>query len=160
MHSTPPPRAPRPRSPVEDGEIGETAQDVLIRHPLLTPNERRIVLALREHEDELTPEAAAAMGRMLSAALSPMPVKASPTTAKMALNIMATKMLPQRRNRRAELVAADQQRLDEATAAAAAAIEAANVARGAAKRARRPQVGSPEPPPRQDRDNLGYMYDR
>ena len=104
MHSTPPPRAPRPRSPVEDGEIGETAQDVLIRHPLLTPNERRIVLALREHEDELTPEAAAAMGRMLSAALSPMPVKASPTTAKMALNIMATKMLPQRRNRRAELV--------------------------------------------------------
>ena len=108
--ATPPPRGAvrkRPRSPVEDGEVGETAQDVLIRHPLLSPGERRIVKALREHEDELTPHVAASMGRLLSAALSPMPLKCDVKDAKEALHIMTTEMLPNRRQKRRELAEAE-----------------------------------------------------
>jgi regulator of protease activity HflC (stomatin/prohibitin superfamily) len=155
--ATPPPRKPRPRSPVEDGEVGETAQDVLIRHPLLSPGERRMVNMLRQHEDVLTPEAAAAMGRLLSAALSPMPIKASPTTAKEALNTMATEMLPQRKRQREEMDEAEQKRLDEEVEQRAAAVEAALMAQGAARAEARAQAGSPEPPPRMYRDFYGNL---
>ena len=57
--ATPPPRGAvrkRPRSPVEDGEVGETAQDVLIRHPLLSPGERRSFI---EDLDDLESEVSA-----------------------------------------------------------------------------------------------------
>ena len=162
MATPPPSRAARkrPRSPKEDGEIGETAQDVLMRHPLLTPGERRLVKALREYEDELTPDVARSMGRMLSAALSPMPQKLEPKDAKEALEIIATKVLQQRRQQRCELAEAEARELRQRQREAAAAVEAENMTRGAAAVARRPTVGSPKPPPRQERDNHGYMRDK
>ena len=80
--STPPQRrlSKRKASPKEDGEIGESAADVLERHPLLTPSEGMIVKGLRQYEDEFTPEVSAAIGRLLSAALSPMAIKAVTVT--------------------------------------------------------------------------------
>ena len=147
------------RSPKEDGEIDETAQDVLIRHPLLSPGERRIVKALREHEDELTPKLAAAMGRLLSAALSPMPLKADVTDAKMALEIIGTEMLPKRRQVRRDLAAEEERGLRQKEREVAAALEAENVARGNARSLVRPAVGSPARVRRQNRNNLGYMED-
>ena len=37
---------------------------------MFSPGEKRLVSTLREYEEELTPEAAAAVGRLLSAALT------------------------------------------------------------------------------------------
>jgi len=70
------------------------------------------------------------MGRLLSAALSPMPIKAEPKEAKKALESIVSEMLPRRRKRKVEELAAE----------AAAALEAENVAADAA---RRPTVGPP-----------------
>ena len=147
------------RSPKEDGEIDESAQDVLIRHPLLSPGERRIVKGLREHEDELTPKLAADMGRLLSAALSPMPIKAEPMDAKQALEFIVTEMLPRRRQAKRELAAEDARALRRQERELAAALEAENVARGALREMARPTVGSPALLRRQKRNTLGYMED-
>ena len=88
-----------------------------------------------------------------------MPHKLSPKSAAEALHIIATVTLPQRaRAKRAE----ERRKRAEAEArqqAKEAAREAANVATGAAAAFRRPTVGSPEPLPRQERTNLGYMRD-
>ena len=159
--TTPASRRSRPsaRSPKEDGEIGETAQDVLIRHPFRSPGMNRIVKALREHEPELSPQVAAGMGRLLSAALSPMEGKAEPKDAKEALNIIATKMLPERRQQQRELDARQERELRRLQREAAAALEAANMEAGERAMARRPAVGSPERVVRKKRNNYGYMVD-
>ena len=66
---TPQPHAPRSRSFKEDGELGETAQDVICRQEVLSPGERKLINNLRKYEDmpELfTPEVVKAVGQMLS----------------------------------------------------------------------------------------------
>ena len=60
-----------PRSPKEDGEVGETLNDVLARHPILSPGMRQCIDSIYEHAEVITPEVAAAVGRLASAALSP-----------------------------------------------------------------------------------------
>ena len=92
-------RTPR-REPKEDGEVGETAQDVLDRHLHQTPGLRQTIRRLKKNEVELTPASASAAGRLLSAALSPEPWKADKEDAKEALDIMATVMLPRRKSER------------------------------------------------------------
>ena len=152
-----PARRVRPRSPMEDGEIGESAQDVLMRHPLLSPGERRIVKALRAHEEELTPCVAASVGRLLSAALSPMAMKADVSDAKEALEIIATEVLPKRKQQRRKLAHAEERVLRQQEREVAAAIEAENVARGTARAAARPTVGSPRRIRRCGYDNYGNL---
>ena len=51
METPLPRRSKRQRSPKEDGEIGETAQDVISRHArFFSPGERRLVSTLRKYE--------------------------------------------------------------------------------------------------------------
>ena len=69
-------------------------------------------------------------------------------------------VLQQRRQQRCELAEAEARELRQRQREAAAAVEAENMTRGAAAVARRPTVGSPKPPPRQERDNHGYMRDK
>ena len=159
---TPPPRPPRNRSPKEDGEIGETAQDVIVRNPNITPGMRALINKIREVSDVpeiFTPGVAAAVGRCLSAAMSPMSCKADPKDAKEALELIATEMLPERKSKVDQMAAEDKARLEEAAAAAAAALEAARTAHGAAVAARRPTAGSAERVPKQRRTNHGYLED-
>ena len=149
-------RTPR-REPKEDGEVGETAQDVLDRHLHQTPGLRQTIRRLKKNEVELTPASASAAGRLLSAALSPEPWKADKEDAKEALDIMATVMLPRRKSER--LQQEQQKQLAEEAAAedTRLAQEAKNMAHGAAWAARKPKAGSPAAPKRQKRTNLGYM---
>ena len=160
---TPPPRPPRrSRSPKEDGEIDETAQDAIVRKAPVTPGIHAIVKALREHSNApkiFTPVVARMVGQMLSAALDPMPCKMDKKVAKELLNTIATEMLPARKRKFDEMAAEEKARLAQAAAAAAAALEAARFAHGDEVKARRPTVGSAEPVPRQQRNNHGYMYD-
>ena len=82
------PRRPpsgRQKSPKEDGEIGESLEDVLSRHPHdITPGMGAAVAALRDNEDLLTPQSGAFAGRMASAVLSLMAHKPEPEDAKEA----------------------------------------------------------------------------
>ena len=117
---------------------------MLDRHPLLSPGEKNIVAALRKYEDEFTPEVGAAVGRLLSATLSPMPIKAEPKDAKEALQIITTVVLPVRREKRLALTKKEEAEAEELAQAARAAMEAANAAKGAARKAKRKAIGARE----------------
>ena len=85
-----------PRSPKEDGEVGETLNDVLARHPILSPGMRQCIDSIYEHAEVITPEVAAAVGRLVSAALSPLACKADPADAAGALASISKRILPER----------------------------------------------------------------
>ena len=85
-----------PRSPKEDGEVGETLNDVLARHPSLSPGMQACLSAISQHSEVISPKVAVAVGRLVSAALSPMPCKADPQDARDALKTVGTEMLPAR----------------------------------------------------------------
>ena len=89
-------RTPRP-SPAEDGELRETLQDVLDRNKAKTPITRGLIKRLYEHQDVLTPGAAAVTGRLLSAWWEPAPTKMSPEPAKNAAFHMVGQVLPERK---------------------------------------------------------------
>ena len=52
--------------------------------------------AISQHSEVISPKVAAAVGRLVSAALSPMPCKADPQDARDALKTVGTEMLPAR----------------------------------------------------------------
>ena len=77
---------PPPRSPKEDGEVGETARYVVARHPGLTSPPMQVYRRIEELSDHATPGLDRVVDRAMSAALSPMEgVKCSPSTALEAL---------------------------------------------------------------------------
>ena len=80
----------------EDGEVGETLNDVLARHPSLSPGMQACLSAISQHSEVISPKVAVAVGRLVSAALSPMPCKADPQDARDALKTVGTEMLPAR----------------------------------------------------------------
>ena len=126
MTTLPPPRTPRPlpESPKEDGEIGETISDLLARHPNLSPGMDKVLNAVNEHQDVLSPQVAAAVGRLLSAALSPLrAVKASPQAAREALGSIATEMLPMRKAKAKQVEQRHAQVLAQLAREAAAEVE-------------------------------------
>ena len=70
---------PRPQEPKEDGEVGEKIGDLLQRHGQELKGELgRMVKELDDNVGVFSPATMKMVGRMLSAALSPMPHKASP----------------------------------------------------------------------------------
>ena len=114
---------------------------------------------LRVHDDTFTPELGSSVGRLLSAALSPMSFKADPEDAKEALHIITTEVLPWRRQRQRELTAEQLRVLQEQERQLAADLEE-EATRRVEQRARMAAQATPlRPPPRQKRNNLGYMYD-
>ena len=129
MTTLPPPRTPAqrggsPPSPKEDGEIGETISDLLARHPNLSPGMDKALNAVNEHQDVLSPQVAAAVGRLLSAALSPLrAVKASPQAAREALGSIATEMLPMRKAKAKQVEQRHAQVLAQLAREAAAEVE-------------------------------------
>ena len=126
MPTRTPPRTLRhlPQSPKEDGEIGETIGDLLARHPNRSPGIDEVLNAVNEHQEVLSPHVAAAVGRLLSAALSPLrAVKASPQAAREALGSIATEMLPIRKAKAKRVEQRHAQLLAQLAREAAAEVE-------------------------------------
>ena len=149
-----PPTRKQQKSPKEDGELGETLDDVLRRHPSdLSPGFGSAVQALRGNESLLTPNSGGAAGRLASAVLDPMPSKIDSEDAKSAFCDMAYDMLPRRRSRKDEkrfMAELDKQ-------CAEAVQEKMDMERGEYRRSLRdhkPHVGKVK---RRKRDNYGYL---
>ena len=146
------------RSPKEDGEIGETAQDVLDRHPALSPQMATCVSALRDYESELTPGIARAVGKLLSAALSPLQGKAEPEDAVEALQIVATKMLPERacaKRRRQEMHSRNVRAKAEALVAA---VQREQKRAGENRKRMREEIAARPVPTHRTVDRLGRVH--
>ena len=133
MGSHSPPRTPR-QLPKEDGEVGETFGDLLARHPNLSPGLTQCLRAVNDHEEVLSPRVGQAISTLLSAALSPLPIKGSPRAARAALRSITTEELPIRKAKAKRLEEHKAWLLVDLSRKAAAEVEreqerAANVAR-------------------------------
>ena len=141
-------------SPREDGEVGETAQDVLDRHPCCSPQMATCIDALKKYESVMTPGIAKAVGRLLSAALSPLHCKAEPEDAKEALQVVATKMLPERACKKRKADEEQARALEAAANALAATVERENRKWGERRLAKRVALAEREPPTHREVDRL------
>ena len=153
---TPPARLSKARaSPKEDGEHGETIGDLLRRHGHELDGELgTMVKELRENVDVFGPRTIQMVGRMLSAALSPMPDKASPQDAIEALRTFTSESVPERRATRGK-AKVKKERIDKETAEAVSERIMEEVARREALMERKRALGSPQVIKRKKRDNLG-----
>ena len=131
-----------PRSPKEDGEVGETLNDVLARHPSLSPGMQACLSAISQHSEVISPKVAAAVGRLVSAALSPMPCKADPQDARDALKTVGTEMLPARSAKLKRAKERHAERLWQLAQEAAKEVQRDSQARGGQVSSRRAAIAA------------------
>ena len=148
---------PRPQEPKEDGEVGEKIGDLLLRHGQQLKGELgRMVKELDDHADAFSPATMKMVGRMLSAALSPMPHKASSEEALEALDTFTAEHLPLRRRAKSKAKAL-QAEADRQAAEAVSERILEEIARREALLQRKRALGSPEPMQRKKRNNFGDL---
>ena len=134
------PSTPAPRSPKEDGEVGETLSDILARHSVLSPEMASCVQTYNKHSDVLSPEVTAAFTRLVSAALSPMSCKVGRPEAKEGLACITRKQLPRRACVVKRMKVEHAERLAQLAREAALEVQREEVRHGAVVRRRREAV--------------------
>ncbi|MDC0525402.1 hypothetical protein OAO87_00290 [bacterium] len=151
-------RTPQRRTePKEDGEVGEKIGDLLRRHGQELGGELgSMVKELDDNVGVFSPATMKMVGRMLSAALSPMPHKASPEEALEALETFTSEHLPLRRRAKAKAKAL-QADADRQAAEALSERILEEIARREALMQRKRALGSPEPMQRKKRNTLGDL---
>ena len=131
--------------------------DILLRHGQELGGELgRMVKELDDNVGVFTPSCMKMVGRMLSAALSPMPHKASPQEALEALQTFTSEHLPLRRRAKSKAKAL-QAEVDRQAAEALSERILEEIARREALMQRKRALGSPQPMRRKKRDNYGYL---
>ena len=143
--------------PKEDGEVGETIRDVLLRHGQeLDGKLGDMVKELEDHVELFGQNTLRMVGRMLSAALSPMPHKASPEEAGEALDFFVAENLPLRKSARKKAMA-KQLSLERQNAEEMRDRIMKEIARKTENKRRKRELKAPEAPERKKRDNYGNL---
>ena len=145
-------------SPKEDGEIGETLQDVVQRHQSSHCLNSPPMLAYKTIESlaaDLTPGLARVTGRCLSAALSPVDgLKASPTTAMEGLEAVKVSLMERKEKRKSAV-----KRLHEsAELEREEMLEKERLKRGQRLAARKAAIAARPPPKKRHMERSGRVW--